>query len=253
MMKKILIGIALLIAIIGVGTYYLGANLDSIVRAAVEKYGTAATKTDVTLDKVTIILSSGEASLSGLSVGKPQDFEAKKSLYLGSIEVQIDTKSLTGTGPIVIKSINIDKPQVTYEINNRGESNFQTIMRNTQAYAESVKGGKKEAKISDSADKSGPGRKIIINDLTIRNGQIAISQPMLKGKQLSADLPVIHLTNIGRDEGGTTPADVAQKILGAISNGAAQVASSQLAKELGSNLQKAGEGVGSQIKGLFGN
>ena len=35
MMKKILIGIALLIALIGIGTYFVGANIDSIVRGAV--------------------------------------------------------------------------------------------------------------------------------------------------------------------------------------------------------------------------
>jgi len=253
MMKKILIGIAVLIALFGVGTYYLGANIDSIVRGAIEKYGTAATKTDVTLDKVNIILTSGQASLTALSVGSPQGFEAKKSLYLGSIAVKIDTKSIAGTGPIVIDEIAIDKPQITYEINNTGDSNLQTIMRNTQTYADSVKGGKKEAKITDSTDKSGPGRKIIINSLTIRDGQISITQPMLKGKELSAGLPVIHLTNIGKDEGGTTPAVVAQKILGAITASASQVASSQMAKELGANLDKAKAGVSTQIKGLFGN
>jgi hypothetical protein len=83
----------------------------------------------------------------------------------------------------------------------------------------------------------------------------------LKGKVLSADLPVIHLTNIGRNEGGTTPADIAEKVLGAISDSAGQVASSSLTKELRSRLEKAGEGavggtvkdVGGQIKGLFGN
>jgi hypothetical protein len=258
MLKKILIGLVMLIALLGVGGYFLYANMDSVVRSTIEKYGTAATKTTVRLDYVKITLASGEAALAGLSVGSPSGFAADKSLVLGTIAVKLDAGSLAGNGPIVIQDISIEKPQITYEVNNNGESNLQTIARNAEAYAASFGGGGKDK--ANSAGAKQPGRKIIIDSLTVRDGHVAISQALLQGRQLSAPLPVIHLTNIGKNEGGATPAEVAQKLLTAIANSASQVAGADLAKELGSTLEKTGGGIvggaaggiGGQIKGLFG-
>ncbi|MFA4993809.1 MAG: AsmA family protein [Bdellovibrionales bacterium] len=246
MLKKILIGVALFIVLLGTGVFFLKAN---IVRSAIEKYGTAATQTDVTLDKVSMTLSTGKAALTGLSIGSPKGFKADKSFYLGDIAVKLDTSSITGNGPIVIEDISIEKPQIAYEINKTGESNLQTIMRSVKAYSESSNKGKNTTEKSASANKQ--ERKIIINNLTVRDGQIAISHSMLEGKKLSTGLPVIHLTNIGKNEGGTTPAVVIEKVLGAITNSASKVASSKLAKELGATIRKTGKETGDKIKGYF--
>lgn len=259
MLKKILAGFALLIVLLAIGLYFLGSNLDSFVRTAIEKYGTAATQTTVKLDGVKITLTSGEAALAGLSIGSPAGFTADKSFYLGKIAVKLDANSIAGTGPIVIDEIDIVKPQITYEVNKNNEVNLKTIANNAQAYAASFGGGKKEASSADDAGKK-PGRKVVIKSLTLSNGQVAILHPLLQGKQLSAGLPTIHLTNIGKSEGGASPAEIADQLLGAITSSASQVASSDLVKQFGSNLKDAASGivgaakdnVGSQIQGLFG-
>ncbi len=239
MIKKIFAGLVFLVVIIAAGAYFLSANMDSLVEAAIETYGTAATKTPVRLDSVKIVLTSGEASMAGLSVGSPDGFEAEKSLFLGSIAVKLDTKSVTGNGPIVIKDITIDKPQVTYEINTKGDNNLRTISKNAQAFASSFSKAKKEkSAVSQSPDGS-PSRKVIIESLTVRDGQLSISQPLLKGKTLDAKLPVIRLTNIGKNEGGADPAEVAEIVLEAITNASSQVATSNLTQELGSTIEKA--------------
>ena len=59
----------------------------------------------------------------------------------------------------------------------------------------------------------------------------------------------------GKSEGGATPAEVAQAVLGAVTSAAAKVATQDLAKQLGSlkSLTSGSTGqVGSQLKGLFG-
>lgn len=260
MLKKLLAVFVVLILIVGAGIFFLGSNLDSLVRSAVEKYGTAATQTTVKLDGVKIALTSGEAGLSGLSVGSPAGFTADKSFFLGNISVKLDTSSVSGTGPIVIDEINIDKPQVTYEVNKSGDTNLQAIAKNAQNYAASLGGGKSgESKPAEDNGQKKPGRKLIIKSLTVNNGQISIIQPLLQ-KPLSAGLPTIHLTNIGKSEGGASPAEVAQQLIGAITNSASQIAASDLSKALGDNLKNAADGylkaksgdVGNQIKGLFG-
>lgn len=275
MFKKIALGLIVLIVVLGVGANYLWSNLDSIIKATVEKYGSEATKTAVHLEGVKLSLTSGEGSLSGFSVGSPSGFSATKTLYLGAISVKIDTQSIAGNGPIVIQKIAIEKPQITYEINKTGDNNLQTIARNAQNYANGFTSSKSS---SDNASTQTPppattqtssnsGRKIIINDLTITDGQIAITHPLLQGKQLEAALPVIHLTNIGKSEGGTSPAEVAKLLLETITKNASQAVTANLTKALGSlkglgtSALKAAIGgnagsvinnAGGQIKSLFG-
>ena len=50
-MKKTIIGLfVLVVVVIGVVSYYVLSNLDALVEAAIEKYGSEATKTTVSSD-----------------------------------------------------------------------------------------------------------------------------------------------------------------------------------------------------------
>src|SRR5271154_2939428 len=135
MMKKIATAFAVLVIVIGLGAAYLWTNLDRIVAAAIEKYGTAAAQADVRVSGVSLAPTSGEGKMSGLSVDNPKGFSSNKAISLGSIQVQLDPHSITGTGPIIIHQIAITQPQVAYELTNGGDSNLQTIQHNAQNYA----------------------------------------------------------------------------------------------------------------------
>jgi hypothetical protein len=254
MLKKIAIGVVVLLLLIAGGVYYLFSNLDSYIKAAIEKYGTAATQAEVKLDSVKISITSGEGALNGLTVGNPKGFATPQALYLGTISVKLDTSSVTGTGPIIIHEIVIDKPQVTYEVTNTGDSNLQTIQKNAMTYA-GVSGGSTSGSGGGSASSGGQERKVIITDLYVRDGQIGISQALLKGKTLSTPLPTIHLSNIGKDSGGASPAQVAQQVISSITASASKAANIDLSKELGTLKDAAGggaSGVSDQLKGLLG-
>ncbi len=244
MLKKIGIGVVVLLIVIAGGFYYLYSNLDAYIKAAIEKYGSEATQASVTLDKVTISITSGEGGLTGLVVGNPKGFATPRAITVGSIVLKLDTSTVTGSGPIVIKEIDIDKPQVTYEVGNSGTSNLSTIQNNAQAYAGGGGGS--------TTASGGQQRKLIINDLYVRDGQIGISATVLQGKTLNAPLPTIHLTNIGKSSNGATAGQVASDILGAITSEAAKVGSSQLAQSITSSVTGAGQGATGAIKGLFG-
>jgi hypothetical protein len=242
MLKKIGIGVVVLLIIIaGVG-YYLFSNLDSYIKAAIEKYGSQATQASVTLDSVVVSLTSGEGGLVGLSVGNPKGFATPHAITVGAITLKIDTSTVTGSGPIVIKEIDVDKPQVTYEIGNSGGSNLDAIQKNTEAFAGSSG--------SSSAPTTGGGqeRKLIINDLYVRDGQIGVSATVLQGKAVNAPLPTIHLTDIGKASNGATAAQVANQVLGAT-----KVGSSALTSSLTSGVTGAGSNATGALKGLFGH
>jgi len=260
MMKKIVIGFLSILMLVVLGGYFLFTNLDVIIRTNVAKYASAATQAKVDLDTVKLSLSSGDGMLKGLSIGNPKGFTTPQSFYLGLIEVTVDLSSLHGDGPIVIKTVVIDKPQVIYELLNDGTSNLQTIQNNALAYAHSLSDHHSTNASKDDQVSDQPGRKVIIRDLVIRNGVIAISQEMLKGKQLSARLPEIHLTNIGKDS-GVSVAQVTEQIFGTFTSAATQASVAQLAKEkIGGLLKRvpaasiskaAVENVGGQLKGIL--
>ena len=80
------IGAAGLLVIIIAAVVYLWSSLDSLVEAAIEKYGSQATKTNVEVGGVKLSLTSGAGSVKGLQVGNPTGFSRKnrpkKSPYI---------------------------------------------------------------------------------------------------------------------------------------------------------------------------
>ncbi len=61
-MKKILIGLVVLVVIVAAGVFVFPGNLNDIVRAAVEKVGSDMTQTNVTLNEVDIEITSGKGA-----------------------------------------------------------------------------------------------------------------------------------------------------------------------------------------------
>ncbi len=270
MAKKIIIAVVALLVVVAGGVYFLYSNLGPILKAAIEKYGSEATQAKVTVDSVKLSLSDGQGSISGLVVGNPQGFSGPKAIDLGSISLAVDTGSVT-QNPVVIKQIIIAAPQVMYERSGSG-GNLEKIKDNVTQYANADRakssGGPQPSNqpSSPAGSPSTPStaekkaeRKVIIEDLQVRDGKVSISATQLPGKTFSANLPAIHLRDIGKSKGGATPAEVAEQVLGAITNEASKVAVADLQKQLGNlggavqeQLQKSGPGVQDQLKGLFG-
>jgi len=258
MIKKVALVFAILVVVIAGGIYYFASNLDSIVKAAVEKYGSEATQARVSLKSVELAPTQGSGSLKGFVVGNPQGFATPEAMVLGDIGIIIDIASLQAN-PIVLKRVLVEQPAITYEYGAAG-SNLDVIQKNVQAYAAGLSGGAKSGGSTPAApgDKQ-PERKIVIEDLTISGGRIAVSAAALQGRSLSSVLPTIHLTNIGKDKGGASPAEIAQKVLGTISAEASKVAASDLKKQLGTLLKDgagdlggAAGGTTDKLKGLLG-
>jgi len=257
MVKKIVIGLLVLIVIAGGALYYVYSNAGGIIKSAIETYGSEATQTSVRVSSVKLALDTGKGGLSGLKVGNPSGFSSGDALELGDIDIEVDPQSVLGTGPIVIKEINVNAPKIAYEHSMSG-SNLDTLRNNVKAYANKLSGGGQSSS-TGSASGGKEGRKIIIDNFYVRDGKVSVSDAMLKGGAVNADLPTIHLSNIGRAKGGATQAEVTQQILSVITGTAIQVGAGALTKELGTlpgavgTVVPGGEGVTKSVKGLFGN
>ena len=111
------------------------------------------------------------------------------------IDVDVDEGSIT-KDTIIITKVEVVGPEITYE--KRGKTdNFQSILNNVQK-----KLPKGESSQKEPAKAEGPGKQLVINDLIIKNGKVnlAVAVPggMLADQDIQADLPDIHLKDIGK-------------------------------------------------------
>jgi len=268
MMKKILIAVAVIIAVIAAGFFYLWQNRDRFIKTAIEEAGSRATQVSVTLNKVdTSKITDGAVALRGLVVGNPSGFKTESAFKLGEVSVKVDPSSVM-SDTIIVKEVVVAAPQVTYEFGGGG-SNIGTIQKNVEKMAGGGSGGEKS---------SGGGKKVIIENLYVRDGKVNVSADFLQGKQAGTGLPTIHLKDIGKSSGGASPTQVAEQVIAAITKAATGAVGKldvgaikdALGKELGSAasgvqktleqgtggatdaLKKGAGDAGSTLKGIFG-
>ena len=236
---KIFAGLAvLLIIVLVIGVL----NLDKGIKAVVETVGPDLTQSSVTLDDVDLSLTSGEGSLKGLVVGNPAGFKTPNAFSLGEISLALDPESMT-TDTIVIKSLQIIAPAITYE-SAKGGTNLDKLQQNVEKALGS--GGSDSGQADAAEGEAAPEKKLIIKDLKITNGKISYTNALLGDKPIGLDLPTIHLTGIGESSGGASSAEVVKQILQAINkNAAGAVTNSGALKDVGNQLkEKAKEKLG---------
>ena len=235
--RGILIAAAVAIAlIVGVAVLTYG-HLDAIVKEEIERRGSALTQTDVRVGGVTVSLRDGTASLQNLSVANPPGFTAPYAFELGGISVRIALHSLL-SDPLVIEEIRIDAPRVTCELASGGKSNIERIRHATEHPGEpATPGGTPAAR--GKADKAAraPGRRLIIQMLSMRDGEVHVDARAVGGPDRIESLPGFELTDIGVKQGGATPAQVGRIVITAIARDVAvAVAASQLERYVGKGL-----------------
>lgn len=285
MIKKLAIGLGLIIVVIAVGIYYLSQNAGSLVAGVIEKQGSRVTQVAVGVEGVDISLTDLKAGIRGLTVGNPTGFQTDRAVSLGEVSVKLAKD--WDPNLIVVEEVMINAPEVTYEIGSGG-SNIAAIQKNVEDFMRVVSGGESSAASSEPAAAGDEGSaKLVISNLYIKGGKVNVSASLMQGKTLTTPLPEIHLKDIGKDSGGATPAEVVDQLIAAITkasgNAAGSVDLSQLglanisgkAAEMGKAAEDAAKGAASKamegagvtgdaakgavegatgaIKGLFGN
>lgn len=231
---KILVSILLVLAaIIGAAMFWLSGNIDVLVKYAVAEYGSAMTQAKVSVDTVKIAPADGKGTISNLLIGNPAGFKTAHAIKVGRIDVDIDIASVT-RNVIIIRRIAINAPDVNYE---KGDSmtNFDAIQKNIANYL-------------GPTDSKQEGKKLIVEELTIRDARAQASAAFMNGKTVTVPLPDITLKNLGKAKGGISPGELGQEIAGALkAKLSAAVSFDRLMKSTGEALEKAGAAV----KGLF--
>ncbi len=257
-MKKILIRLAIvvvLLVIIGVVAVML--SLDRIVKTGIERVGTKLTGVPVKAGTVSVSVFSGNGSVKDFEVGNPGGFKTPWAMKLGKASLSLEPRSVFAD-KVIIKSINLEAPEITleFELDPRA-NNLSRILANVQG----VKSTGEVASSSPGAPAPQPAaaqdpkasKKLQVNEFVITGAKVHVNSAFLGGEVVAQTIPDIHLNDLGMGPEGITPADLAEKVLQALKDKAAQAVASS-ASEIGKDaLNKGKDALNNSLKGAGTN
>jgi hypothetical protein len=245
--KKILfILVLVVVAIVLVAAIVIGTNLDKIVKAAVVEIAPTITQTPVTLDSVGISLLTGSASLNGLVIGNPDGYKTPSAISIGKAAISLSPGSLL-SDKIVIHSIEVRAPEITFEGNPLGANNLSKILDNLKGAPDT------NAPAAGQPASNQPAKKLEVDDFLISGAQVHAtitglsSLTSLAGEtnnSFTVTIPEIHLTDLGKGNDGITASELAKTLLNQINTAAVQA----VADYAKTNLSGAASGLLNGVK-----
>jgi uncharacterized protein involved in outer membrane biogenesis len=242
--KIILIGGITVVVLLIVGVIIVATNLDSIVKKGIETVGPEITKVSITLDSIHIGLLSGSAKVKGLVVGNPDGYKAPSAISVGLAEVSVSPASVL-SDKIVIHTVHVIAPEITFEGNPLGKNNISKILDNLNA---ANKSGAAPATNQTATASNKPAQKLEVDDFLISDAKVHFN-----GTTLS--LPPVHLTDLGKGTDGITATDLSKQVLTELTGAVLKAVASSaidLGKEGGNLGKDAGKDVNKITKGLGG-
>lgn len=201
MKKAFLIVILLIIVAIAGGIYYVLTNLDSLVKGAIEKYGSEAVHTSVKVQNVNLKLKEASAAISGLTVANPKGFSTPNAFSLGHIATRLNVKEMNKDN-IVIDEILIQAPEVFYEMNADKQANLNMLKDNLGG------GGKQGTPKSSEKSTSKQGPVMTIRKFLFADAALHAKVVPLDNKEYNLKLPTLQLANLHG-----TPEQISKQVL----------------------------------------
>lgn len=210
-MKKLIIGVLVVLALVfGLGVY-LVTHLDGIARRAIETAGSDALGTAVRVESVAIDLTGGTATLSGFTVANPPGFSRQDMMRFDELRVAIDIASLR-EDTIRITSISSVNPYLLYE------------MQGTRTNIDAVR--ERFPAAEPPAESTSAPLRLAINEVRINGIQGALQADQLP-RTVSVNIGDISLPAV---EG--TPDEIARQLARPLLNQLASNASAAMTRAL---------------------
>jgi hypothetical protein len=236
MIKKLFLSVVvILVVLIVAGVIVAGFFLGTIIKTGMETFGPKITLVSIKVDKVNLSLLTGSAGVHGLVVGNPEGYKTPQAISVGSAAVGVNPFSVL-SDKIVVRSVRVEAPVITFEGNPFGANNLNTIMNNVNATAKS--GGPASTNATTKAANK-PGKKLEVDDFLITGAKVNFNG-------VSLPLPDIHLTDLGRDKDGITATDLTRRVLDAITTSTIKAVAGTAA-DVGKNAGKTGKDIGKSL------
>ena len=243
MLKKLFLSVVVGLAVLlVVAVIVAGFFLGTIVKTGMETVGPKITQVSIKVDAVHLSLLTGSAGIKGLVVGNPEGYKTPQAISVGSAAVEVNP-FLVLSDKIVIRSVCVEAPVITFEGNPFSGNNLSTIMKNVNA---ATKNGGPAPTNNTAKAANKPSKKLEVDDFLITGAKVNFNGVTLP-------LPDIHLANLGKDKDGITGADLTRRVLDAITTATIKAVAGA-ATDVGNNAEKVGrdlgKSLGSNVSGL---
>lgn len=199
-LKLALVGAGAFLVFFVLVVFFLSANLDKIVKVAVEKTLTYVLEVDVTLRGVEISPTSGEIVLQGLVIGNPEGFNTASAMEIGEARVRVDLKSFTSGEP-TIHLASLSEPKITLE-QGLHRSNLSELVKSASRFGgDGSQPAAPEPAAADDETEENAEMRIRIDKVLVTDATVALSAPILQGKEISYTLGPIEMNDLGGKDG----------------------------------------------------
>jgi hypothetical protein len=211
LIKRLIVVAAVLILLIVGGVVFAFFKLDSLVKLGIEQGGTQAMGVTTKVDRVSVGLLSGKASLRGLSIANPAGFKQPEFFALTDGSLSVTPASLN-SNVVEIPAIKLSGITMSLERTSKG-TNYGVILDNLQK----LSGG-------GNANKSSGGKQVVVREIELTNIRVIADLIGAPGELTKIEVPIdsIKLTDVGsgsdpkRMEVANVAATVVQAILQAV-------------------------------------
>jgi hypothetical protein len=211
-MKKMLIGTAVLAAVVAVAAVLLVGNLERVIKGALEGVGSDLLGTKVAVAKVELDLKRGTGQISGFSIANPAGYSSGNAFQMDMIKLDLNLNSLHRQ-PLVINELRMKNPVVRVEAREDGGVNLKTLLDNIER--NSARADEKAAEQQPETEEVPEGEPVRISfgRLAIIGVEVHASIPGQEPETVV--LPDIVMTDLGKRE-GLTPAGIGKAVIGEI-------------------------------------
>jgi hypothetical protein len=242
--KIILIAVVAILAVAVIAIIVVGLSLGTIVKTGVNTVGPKLTQTTLTVDAVDVSLLTGSAKVKNLVIGNPEGYKAPNAISVGLAAVSVAPMSVL-SDKIVVKSIRVESPEITFEGNPLGANNLKTLQENVNAVAASLQSPATNLPAKTGAPAK-PGKKLEVDEFVITGAKIHY------GTGPTLPLPDIHLKDLGKGPDGITPVELTKDVLSEVVSGTLKAVGTA-AVNVGKDTTKAvSESVGKVTTGIGG-
>ena len=201
-MKKVLIVLLILLTLVAGGIWYLLSGASDLIKEQIEQQGSKFLGTQVSVFSVDLALSEGRISINDIDVENPAGFSQSDAFSLGSITLDLGGATQE---PYVVQTVNLNAPEILYELDANGQGNLMVLKNNLQAAlptssepAEPAAGGPNPLVIVENVTIS--GARLMLNFENLPTGELELQK-----KAYEVTLPTFQAGSIGKPNG--IPAD----------------------------------------------
>ncbi len=200
-MKKGLIILGILVAIIAGAAYFTLSGAGDFVRKQIEQQGTKYLGTAVSVFSVDIALTEGRMTINDIDVENPKGFSQEDAFSVESITLDLGD---IASEPYTVQTIKVNAPEILYEVDASGQGNLMVLKDNL---AKNLPKSENEP-----ASKDGPNPLVIVENVTVSNARLKLNFEQLETGDLNIEkkvyevtLPTFNAGSIGKPNG--MPAD----------------------------------------------